>query len=125
MLYEVITCTARRSRTRTGWCSRSRITSYNVCYTKLLRVQGAGVARAVAHENHVARDDARALVITSYSIHYTKLYDSDIEGFLDRERERYAEQLQRYSTHLGNARMGLYFPLLRGWREWGPDDVVR
>ena len=44
---------------------------------------------------------------------------ADVDGFLDRERERYAEQLQRYAESLGDARMGLYFPLLRGWREWG------
>ncbi len=43
---------------------------------------------------------------------------ADIEGFLDRERERYAPQLQRYADHLEGARMGLYFPLLRGWRQW-------
>ena len=40
-----------------------RITSYNVCYTKLLR----GIS-SPAH--------ARLRVITSYSIHYTKLYES-------------------------------------------------
>ena len=52
-----------------------RITSYNVCYTKLLRldqhrgcqrgpVQGPGGGRLAGVD-----------VITSYSIHYTKLYD--------------------------------------------------
>jgi ATP-dependent exoDNAse (exonuclease V) beta subunit len=39
-------------------------------------------------------------------------------AFLDRERERYAAQLEQYAERLDNARMGLYFPLLRGWREW-------
>lgn len=43
---------------------------------------------------------------------------ADIEEFLDREKERYAPQLKQYSQRLENARMGLYFPLLRGWREW-------
>ena len=47
---------------------------------------------------------------------------ADVDGFLDRERERYAEQLRRYAESLGDARMGLYFPLLRGWREWGGGD---
>ncbi|MGE3425027.1 MAG: UvrD-helicase domain-containing protein, partial [Dehalococcoidia bacterium] len=42
---------------------------------------------------------------------------ADVEGFLDRERERYAAQLKQYSEHLGNAKMGIYFPMLRGWRE--------
>ena len=45
----------------------SRITSYNVCYTKLLRYhvldfRGQGI-------------EEPSIVITSYSIHYTKLYD--------------------------------------------------
>ncbi|WP_256209121.1 exodeoxyribonuclease V subunit beta [Nitrosospira sp. Nsp14] len=51
---------------------------------------------------------------------------ADIEGFLNREQERYHVQLDRYANlmHLvdGQAvRRGLYFPLLKGWREWGDD----
>jgi ATP-dependent exoDNAse (exonuclease V) beta subunit len=43
---------------------------------------------------------------------------ADREGFLDRERTRYAAQLERYARALGGAsRLGLYFPLLGGWRE--------
>jgi ATP-dependent exoDNAse (exonuclease V) beta subunit len=43
---------------------------------------------------------------------------ADVEGFLDRERERYAAQLQRYASALDReARLGLYFPMLAGWRE--------
>jgi len=47
---------------------------------------------------------------------------ADLEGFLDQERARYAPQLRQYSVSLENARMGLYFPLLRGWREWESGD---
>ena len=40
------------------------------------------------------------------------------EAFLDRERERYAEQLRRYARVLGDGRrLGLFFPLVPGWRE--------
>ena len=40
------------------------------------------------------------------------------EGFLDGERERYADQMRRYARALGGeARLGLYFPLIPGWRE--------
>jgi ATP-dependent exoDNAse (exonuclease V) beta subunit len=51
---------------------------------------------------------------------------ADIEGFLNREQERYHVQLDRYATLMrlvdGQAvRRGLYFPLLKGWREWGDD----
>jgi ATP-dependent helicase/nuclease subunit A len=47
-----------------------------------------------------------------------------LESFLDRERERYAEQLEGYAEALRALdarpiRLGLYFPLLGGWREWG------
>lgn len=45
-----------------------------------------------------------------------------LEVFLDNERERYRGQLERYRRLLGKldgrpVRMGLYFPLLNGWRE--------
>ncbi|MBE0615731.1 MAG: PD-(D/E)XK nuclease family protein [Burkholderiales bacterium] len=46
---------------------------------------------------------------------------TDVEGFLDQERERYRAQLARYAQALaqgGPATLGLYFPLLTGWREW-------
>jgi ATP-dependent exoDNAse (exonuclease V) beta subunit len=48
--------------------------------------------------------------------------------FLDRERERYAAQLQAYAAAMRALdvrpiRLGLYFPLLGGWREWEPSGV--
>ena len=42
----------------------------------------------------------------------------DIEAFLDGQRERYKAQLDGYATAVGGARRALYFPLLKGWREW-------
>tara|TARA_Y100001936_G_scaffold243230_1_gene281758 strand:- start:5094 stop:8585 length:3492 start_codon:yes stop_codon:yes gene_type:complete len=49
---------------------------------------------------------------------------SDIEFFLDRERERYRSQLNCYADMISRIdnrpiKLGLYFPLLNGWREWG------
>jgi ATP-dependent exoDNAse (exonuclease V) beta subunit len=41
-----------------------------------------------------------------------------LEAFLDAERSRYQPQLDAYSQSVGGARRGLYFPLLKGWREW-------
>ena len=48
---------------------------------------------------------------------------ADVAGFLDQERERYRSQLERYALALGanEASLGLYFPLLSGWREWKSD----
>jgi len=47
----------------------------------------------------------------------------DVAAFLDREQERYREQLERYARFVAALdprpiRLGLYHPLLRGWREW-------
>ena len=41
---------------------------------------------------------------------------AEVEAFLDRERSRYAAQLDAYAAALGGASRGLYFPLHTGWR---------
>lgn len=51
---------------------------------------------------------------------------TDLDGFLDREQERYRFQLDRYAAVMRlldgrPVRRGLYFPLLKGWREWGDE----
>jgi ATP-dependent exoDNAse (exonuclease V) beta subunit len=48
---------------------------------------------------------------------------ANLDAFLDNERNRYRDQLERYARLLGGMesrpiRLALYFPLLRGWREW-------
>ncbi len=48
---------------------------------------------------------------------------SDIEQFLDQEQVRYRGQLERYAAVFRQLedrpiRLGLYFPLLCGWRSW-------
>jgi len=53
-----------------------------------------------------------------------------LENFLDNEKERYREQLERYArlTVQRDARpirLGLYFPLLGEWREWAAPVVLR
>ena len=59
-----------------------RITSYNVCYTKLLRARAefqcdraADSAAGARYQYDLVIQFHSCLVITSYSIHYTKLYD--------------------------------------------------
>jgi ATP-dependent exoDNAse (exonuclease V) beta subunit len=47
----------------------------------------------------------------------------DVETFLDQEQERYQAQLEKYGALIQSmdtrpVRLGLYFPLLKGWREW-------
>ena len=48
---------------------------------------------------------------------------TDVDFFLDREQERYRAQLNRYAVMMSRIdtrqiKLGLYFPLLKGWREW-------
>jgi ATP-dependent helicase/nuclease subunit A len=46
---------------------------------------------------------------------------TNVDGFLDQEQERYRAQLARYAQALAQgepAMLGLYFPLLAGWRKW-------
>jgi hypothetical protein len=47
----------------------------------------------------------------------------DVDAFLDQQQERYKEQLEKYGALMNDygeqsIRLGLYFPLLQGWREW-------
>jgi hypothetical protein len=56
-----------------------------------------------------------------------------LENFLEQEKERYREQLERYARLMvqrsGHAdrpiRLGLYFPLLGEWLEWAAPAVLR
>jgi ATP-dependent exoDNAse (exonuclease V) beta subunit len=48
---------------------------------------------------------------------------TDVEFFLDREQDRYRTQLNRYASLMREIdsrpiKLGLYFPLLKEWREW-------
>ena len=52
-----------------------RITSYNVCYTKLLRTNRKDIYDAMKFIQKTI-GAVPSPVITSYSIHYTKLYDA-------------------------------------------------
>jgi ATP-dependent helicase/nuclease subunit A len=55
--------------------------------------------------------------------------DSDVEEFIDNEQKRYRAQLETYATLLAalnpaekDIKLGLYFPLLKAWREWSAPD---
>jgi hypothetical protein len=74
----------------------------------------------------VDRDGVRWIVDYKTGVHE----GADIEGFLDNERERYRDQLERYAAILARResrpiRLALYYPLIRGWREWEPAPVAR
>ena len=49
----------------------------------------------------------------------------DLTTFLDTDQERYSAQLENYAKVMGEMddrpiRLGLYFPLIRAWRDWLP-----
>jgi hypothetical protein len=76
-------------------------------------------ANVVIDRTFVDEEGARWIIDYKTSVHE----GADTDAFLDNERERYRGQLERYAALLqaGGAeriRLGLYFPLLGGWREW-------
>lgn len=79
-----------------------------------MRVREGRRTRAIAMDR-VFRDADGTRWIVDYKT--SRHEGGDPERFLDQERSRYAAQLRRYGTGLPGSRLGLYFPLLRGWRE--------
>jgi ATP-dependent exoDNAse (exonuclease V) beta subunit len=76
------------------------------------------VVRVVFDRSFIDENGVRWVIDYKTSRHL----GSGIEQFLDREVERYRPQLQRYARiaqRLGPepVRVGLYFPLMRAWRE--------
>ena len=79
-----------------------------------IRVRADGVMHTYAFDRIFrAPDGARWIVDYKTSRHE----GGDVDAFLDRERERYGPQLRRYQQSSPGVRLGLYFPLLLGWRE--------
>jgi len=87
-----------------------------------LRLTGAdagGVVNIVMDRTFVDEQGVRWIVDYKTGTHE----GADVEAYLDREHERYRRQLERYAALLRGLdprpiRLGLYFPLLNGWREW-------
>jgi len=79
------------------------------------------IVSVVIDRTFVDRDGVRWIVDFKTSTHE----GAGLDAFLDSEQGRYRPQLERYwqlVRRLGSepVRLGLYFPLLSGWREWGP-----
>jgi len=82
-------------------------------YRITARIDGAVRRLAI---DRLFREESGARWIVDYKT--SQHQGADVEAFLERERERYAAQLARYACALGDVdRLGLYFPLLAGWRE--------
>jgi ATP-dependent exoDNAse (exonuclease V) beta subunit len=77
------------------------------------------VVRVVIDRSFIDDDGVRWIIDYKTSQHI----GGGVEEFLDREVERYRSQLQRYAALAAGlgpepVRLGLYFPLMRAWREW-------
>jgi ATP-dependent helicase/nuclease subunit A len=87
---------------------------------ELSTLRGGRIAAARIDRTFVDRDGVRWIVDFKTSAHEGE----ELEAFLDRERLRYTPQLERYAELLAARepdrpiRLGLYFALHCGWREW-------
>jgi ATP-dependent exoDNAse (exonuclease V) beta subunit len=67
------------------------------------------------------RDEDGRLWVIDFKV--SEHLGGDLQTFLTAEQQRYRQQMENYAALLsrltpGPIRLGLYFPLLRGWREW-------
>ncbi|MBI3937063.1 MAG: UvrD-helicase domain-containing protein [Betaproteobacteria bacterium] len=91
---------------------------------KLTGVIGGEIVSVAIDRTFVDEHGTRWIVDFKTSVHE----GADVEGFLDNERLRYRAQLERYAALVRglDARplsLGIYFPLLNGWREWSFGDA--
>ena len=82
------------------------------------RVRG-GIDHIVIDRTFVDEEGIRWIIDYKASTHK----GGRLDKFLDQEQERYREQLERYANVMVKMGkhpvcLGLYFPLLNGWREW-------
>jgi len=82
-------------------------------------VDSGELANVVIDRSFVDGDGVRWIVDYKSGRHE----GGDSQAFLDREQQRYREQLERYGRLMSAIdsrpiRLGLYFPALGGWREW-------
>jgi len=91
------------------------------CELRVSAHLGQGVVSVALDRTFVDEHGVRWIVDYKTSTHE----GGELEAFLDREQSRYREQLERYARILHAldgrpVRLALYFPMLRGWREWQP-----
>ncbi|MEO5353381.1 MAG: UvrD-helicase domain-containing protein [Magnetococcus sp. XQGC-1] len=75
--------------------------------------------RMVLDRTFIDREGTRWIIDFKTSLHQ----GGDLEGFLDNEVVRYREQVEKYGRLMQQLaahpiKMGLYFPMHSGWREW-------
>jgi len=84
---------------------------------RLSAVSDGRVRKLVLDRTFVTAEGARWIVDYKVGSHE----GADIDAFLDSEQARYRLQLEAYGAALDpQAALGLYFPLVPGWRQWSP-----
>ena len=88
-------------------------------------IHGGDVVNIIIDRTFVDEKGVRWIVDYKTSRHES----GDVDQFLDLQQNRYREQLEKYADIMSALddrpiRLGLYFPLLRGWREWVYSSVV-
>ena len=89
------------------------------CELSLTGMRENGPVSVVLDRTFVDREGRRWIIDYKAGRHE----GTDLEAFLDRERERYRPQLQRYAELMSRMEnrpisLGLFFPLVQGWRQW-------
>ena len=84
------------------------------------------LCEAVIDRTFIDEDGVRWIIDYKTSAHE----GAGRENFLEREKERYREQLERYARLMLQRddrpiRLGLYFPLLSEWLEWSAPAPLR
>ena len=101
---------------RGQWLLRSRSGARSEYRMRLASAEGV---RLVVIDRTFVDDDGRRWIVD----YKTGAHEgAEPERFLDRELERYRPQLVGYAAAFPGERLalGLYFPLMRGWRELEP-----
>ena len=88
------------------------------------------LCEVVVDRTFIDEDGVRWIIDYKTSVHE----GAGLENFLEKEKERYREQLERYARLMAQRdgssmvypiRLGLYFPLLSEWLEWGAPVILR
>lgn len=94
----------------------------SVAHTDVQEGAGTQVRKVVIDRTFVDDSGVRWIVDFKTGDHA----GGQVEKFLDQEQDRYSDQLNLYASILRKIdnrpiKVGLYFPMLKKWREWQPD----
>ena len=89
------------------------------CEYSLTGIHSGKVVNIIIDRTFIDDDGNRWIVDYKASLHRS----GDIDSFLNIQQQRYEEQLEKYAEIMSAIdsrpiKLGLYFPLLKGWREW-------